>query len=158
MFLGRRILIDDDLHPKFKYFYRLAAKEHKTYFKSNTDVTEHYRKRLLGYLEYTGIIGQSISAKQAAMSAALAADASDSDDAGFNEIAPLAVMVSGSGLRTDYDNESGNEECDANSTNQDSDNGEVAGDQSASESPKSTPQKEVKKKSKKRPNSRQDKD
>ena len=40
---------------------------------------------LLAYLEHTGIIGQSISAKKAAMTAALEAQQSDSDDDGYNE-------------------------------------------------------------------------
>ena len=66
------------------FFYRIAAKEHKTYFKSsNSDLNDHFRKLLLGYLGYTGITGQSISAKKAAMIAALEAQVSDSDDEKF---------------------------------------------------------------------------
>lgn len=112
MFLGRRILSDDELQPKFKFFHRIAAKEHKTYFANKSDVTEHYRKQLLGYLEYTGIIGQSISAKQAALNAAMDAEASDSDDADFNKITPGIPVASGTGLSDDIDYDSGNNDDD----------------------------------------------
>ena len=98
MFSGRRITIDDELKPKLKFFYRIAAKKHKQYFKGNSDLNDHYRKLLLGYLEYAGFIGQSISAKKAAMTAALEAQNSDSDDVGFFETTQIYV---GSGLNLD---------------------------------------------------------
>ena len=85
LYVGRRVLTDDVMGPRFKFLYRVVNKEQKRFFVNSNPASQHFRKMLLQFLEYTNVMVQSTQALHAARMASKGGGDYDSADEHFNE-------------------------------------------------------------------------